>query len=325
MNLARIVSNGRARIRQAVASLLLLALPVACGRAGIDIYAVTAPDPDAPEDDQDAGGDPAVDAEGEDLDAAPATVDPDAGSARDASGELRHDASSPDAARDGAVPPDAQPAALALRYDFGGTGTTVQDRIGNAHAQILGGAQLDGSGRLVLDGNNDFVNLPNGVISRWSSVTVMAWLTWNGGPCWQRVFDFGSNSGGEDNVGNASSSLSLSAASCPNNVVSALLELNGNVRAVNGPALTMGSALQLALVVDGARGLLTLYLNGAQVGESMAGGQLAQLNDVNNWLGRSQWVQDRFLAATFDELRVYAGALSAAEIAGAYARGANAP
>lgn len=307
-----------------------LALPVACGRVGIDIYAVTAPDRGPSPEDEDAGDDESVEPDAADVDAEPAdagdgVVDADAAlPARDA--QIPRDANAADGARDAAPGVDAGlQAQLALRYDFSGSGTTVQDRIGSANAEILGGAQLDGSGRLTLDGNNDFVNMPNGLISKWSSVTVMAWLTWSGGPCWQRVFDFGSSSNGEDSVGSATSALSLSASSCPNNVVAGLFELNGNVRAANGPALTAGTPVQLTLVMDGARDVLTIYLNGAQVGENSVTSQLSQLNDVNNWLGRSQWMQDRFLQASFDELRVYGGALSAAEVSAAYARGPNAP
>jgi hypothetical protein len=43
-------------------------------------------------------------------------------------------------------------------------------------------------------------------------------------------------------------------------------------------------------------------------------GQLSQISDVNNWLGRSQYSNDPELNATFDEFRIYDVALTAAQI-----------
>jgi hypothetical protein len=310
---------------------IALVLLAGCGRLGVRIVAVSGPDAetyieedggthgedvDAPASDGDASSEsdaglPAIDAQlPTPLDAAV-----DAGAATDASGALA----------DSAASDAASPSALILRYDFAGTGTMVQDRIGSAHGEILGGAQLDGSGGLTFDGTNDFVNLPNGLVSSRTSVTVMAWLSWGGGACWQRIFDFGSNSGGEDNVGNATSAFSLSPASCPNYIVTGLFELNSSLRAANAAALTVGTSAQVALVMDGTRATIASYVNGVAMGETAVTWQLSQLNDVNNWLGRSQWTQDKFLQGRLDEFRIYGAALSSAEIAALNARGPNAP
>jgi Concanavalin A-like lectin/glucanases superfamily len=297
----------------------------ACGRIGVQ--AVTwegDQDADTPEIEDEAGmlepdAGPPVEEEldaSEALDAADGTLtDADAGPAAMDGGGSPSDAAA-DAAADGS---------LFLRYDFGGSGMTVSDRVGNNHGQVLGGAQLDGSGALTLDGVNDFVNMPNGLISRWSSVTVMVWVSWSGGPCWQRVFDFGSSSNGEDNAGSATSAFSLSPSSCPNGVVTGLFELSGDLRAVNGNRLTVGALTQVALALDGTRGTLTLFLNGTAVGEAAVPWQLSQLEDVNTWLGRSQWSQDKFMQGSLSELRIYSRALSSQEVATLNTRGPDAP
>ena len=44
------------------------------------------------------------------------------------------------------------------------------------------------------------------------------------------------------------------------------------------------------------------------------GTSLGALNDVNNWLGRSQWVFDEEFAGTLHEFRIYSRALTPAEI-----------
>ncbi len=330
--------QGLCRTLLSLGCALLIPSLSACGRVGVDIYAVS--DPNPRDSERDAGEPPEVegDAAREPEDAGVTLADAaellaDAAEPLEDAAEPLDEASVLDAAVD-ARASDASDAAsaeagaqstLALRYDFAGSGTMVMDRVGSAHAEILGGAQLDGSGRLTLDGTNDFVNMPNGLLSRYSSVTVMAWVSWGGGPCWQRVFDFGSSNAGEGSAGDATSAFSLSPGSCPNTVVTALFELNGELRAVNGPALTVGSVAQLALVMDGARGVVTLYVNGARANETAVPWQLSQLSDVNNWLGRSQWTQDRFLQASFEEFRIYSVALSATEIAALHTRGANTP
>jgi hypothetical protein len=69
---------------------------------------------------------------------------------------------------------------LLHRYDFSNTGTSVEDLVGTAHGTILGGAALDGSGRLVLDGVDDFVDLPNRILSILTDASLLAWVTWLG-------------------------------------------------------------------------------------------------------------------------------------------------
>jgi hypothetical protein len=247
----------------------------------------------------------------------------DAASTVDAGDAAAFDAAPATDASDGAV--DASAAqGLILRYDFQGTGVTVSDRVGSAHGRILGGAQLDGSGALTLDGSNDYVDLPNGLISNLNSVTVVAWLVWNGGGCWQRVFDFGSSSGGEGSAGDATSSLALTTASCPENGVTGLMEYQGVLRAAPGTPLPINQRVQVALAVDGATSMMSVYADGVRVAQLSTPVQLSQLNDVNNWLGRSQWIQDLYLRARLDELRIYARALEASEVAALHARGPDA-
>jgi hypothetical protein len=87
----------------------------------------------------------------------------------------------------------------------------------------------------------------------------------------------------------------------------------------------VGTSAQVALVMDGTRATIASYVNGVAMGETAVTWQLSQLNDVNNWLGRSQWTQDKFLQGRLDEFRIYGAALSSAEIAALNARGPNAP
>ena len=205
---------------------------------------------------------------------------------------------------------------LVLRYDFVGAsaGTVVEDRVGTSDARLMGGA--------VLDGTDDYVDLPNGVLSRHTSVTIAVWLTWRGGVCWQRILDFGSNDREEGMVGNGLTSLYLTTSNCIDGTYFASVELATARHDVTSPEPFPEDRLaQAVLRFDAATQRLAIFVDGARVGEREAPFTLSQIDDVNAWLGRSQWIQDRNLAARYEELRIYDRALSSAEIAAMFARG----
>lgn len=243
-----------------------------------------------------------------------------------------------DAAPDGAVPtPDAgaEPPRLLHRYDFSGDGTVVFDRVGTAHGDVLGGAVLSGSGTLSLDGIDDYVNLPNGLISTLESVTISTWLTWHGGWCWQRVFDFGSSFMGEDVTGYASHSLFVTPATCSTShlgevseqVLLAMLQVGSSADTLVGSApLPPEIPVHVDLVLDGARRTLSLYVNGSlQAEKSGVTLSLTAVQDVNGWLGRSQWPQDPTLAGTLDEVRIYDAALDREQLVAQHENGPDSP
>lgn len=216
--------------------------------------------------------------------------------------------------------------ALMLRYDFEGQGEMVEDRVGTAHAVIRGGAELDAEGGLELDGYDDYVDMPNGVLSSQRSVTIVAWLRWAGGPCWQRIFDFGSTDEGEGFVGRARTSLFLTPASCPYGYLLSMTERNADQRAVSaGRSMPTDRTAQVALVLDAERGISSIYIDGEHEASTRNWHLMNDLEDVNNWLGRSQWIQDRYLTGRYEELRIYNRALSDEELAEITERGPDLP
>ncbi|HEV8247369.1 MAG TPA: LamG-like jellyroll fold domain-containing protein [Polyangiaceae bacterium] len=228
---------------------------------------------------------------------------------------------------DGGGAPGTSVAHLIHRYSFDGEGSRVVDSVGSADGNLMGGSVLDGAGHVTLDGSDDYVNLPNGLISGLSDVTLVAWLSWNGGRvCWQRVFDFGSSDAGEDHVGNATSSLFATPLRCPGTGPAAAFETKeGIVSSVDSdtPFPVLNVSL-FAVVVDSKAGQLRLYAAGEPLGTAKPV-SLSQLSGENDWLGRSQWVQDPYLRATYDEFRIYDVALGNAELAALEAAGPDAP
>lgn len=226
--------------------------------------------------------------------------------------------------------------ALVHRYDFEGTGTVVTDRVGTAHGTVEGGAKLSvvgGKGVVVLAGGTtgSYVNLPNKLISVLTSATLEAWVTWGGGPAWQRIFDFGdsTNATPEDNPASGKSYLFLTPQTEDDEggAMRGVYSLAGNAVAeetrVEASAALPETLTHVALVVDAAAGKLILYVNGVKDGEQTFTGKLSSINDVNVWLGRSQFNQDPKMTGTFHDFRVYKSALSALQIATSFAGGAD--
>lgn len=227
---------------------------------------------------------------------------------------------------DAATPPAPMASHLIHRYSFGGDGTRASDSVGSADGSLKGGAVLDGAGHATLDGTDDYIELPNGLLSGLSDATLVAWLAWNGGPCWQRVFDFGSTDAGEGQVGNATSSLFATPKRCPGTgPATSFTTISNEFGSVDSdipfPVL---SVAPLAVVVDASRQELRLYAAGQSLGKGKAL-PLSLLSDENDWLGRSQWVQDTYLRGTYDEFRIYDVALADADLAALEAAGPDAP
>jgi hypothetical protein len=256
---------------------------------------------------------------------------PDAGRPQrpDAGVPLRPDAGVPPLFDAGNPPATDEPIpGLILRYDFSGEGTVVADLVGTAHAQLIGGATLAPNRDFVeLDGIDDYVDMPNGIVSSLDSATFLAWMGWSGDPrraCWQRVFDFGVSDGGEDAVGSVVTSLFMTTSSCGTYAFGAMAEFGRiQYQVFDDEPLPAGYTFQVALVVDAEAQTVTLYRDRMAVGRAPAPYRLSELMDVNNWLGRSQWVQDGNLNGFFGDFRIYSRALSANEIVTLYDRGPN--
>jgi hypothetical protein len=78
----------------------------------------------------------------------------------------------------------------------------------------------------------------------------------------------------------------------------------------------------LAVVVDEANSLLSLYLGGALVGASgPLNGALQDLNDENSWLGLSQFEFDVGYAGTIHDVRIFSNARTAEQVAASFAAG----
>lgn len=232
----------------------------------------------------------------------------------------------------GMDPPDAAcvpcelRAALVHRYRFEGTGSDAVDSVGSADGVIVN-ATLEDTGGVILAGGSsgEYVDLPNGIASALTSATFEAWVTWDGGAAWQRIFDFGDvTSGEEGEQGSGRSYLMLTPLTSGTGGVLRVAYKKPDTpeTLVNSTApLPMGELVHVAVVVDDAANVLSLFQDGALIGLAAPVDSLSLINDVNNWLGRSQYSSDPEFAGTIHEFRVYAAALTGDQIAQSFAEG----
>ena len=152
-----------------------------------------------------------------------------------------------------------------------------------------------------------------------TNATFEAWITWQGGNAWQRIFDFGDEqTQTENSQGTGRSYLFLAATTGGTNGVirSAYQKAGSPETIVNSvKSLPVGAMSHVAVVADNQNNKLLIYLNGALEASTTWNDSLSLIHDINVWLGRSQYAADSELGATYHEFRIYGVALSAAQLA----------
>jgi fibronectin type 3 domain-containing protein len=155
---------------------------------------------------------------------------------------------------------------------------------------------------LDLDGTEDFVTLPSRVADA-DEITVAAWVKWNGGGAWKRIFDFGTGT---------ASYLYLTPSSA-NGTLRFGIKLGGE-QFVEAPGLVVGTWTHVAVTLGG--NTATLYVNGAPAASNSAVTiKPSDFKPGNNYIGKSQWGGDPLFNGRIDEFRIYNHALSAGAVA----------
>jgi hypothetical protein len=217
--------------------------------------------------------------------------------------------------------------ALLHRYSFNGDAT---DSVGGANGTLMGTASIAG-GALVLPGGTNgtaFCDLPNGIISSLSNATFEAWYKKTANLGWQRLFDFGSSAGAEGTSSTGVTYIFLTTDFNAAPGVRFAYTTNSNTAenpVLSAPANGAGSSTNttnhVVVTFDRGNNASALYVNGAVQATGATPLPLSAINDVNVWLGHSQWSGDSDFAGSIYEFRIYGGTLSASEIAVAAAGG----
>jgi alpha-L-arabinofuranosidase len=212
------------------------------------------------------------------------------------------------------------PTTLAHRYSFSETaGTNVADSIGGAawSGTLPRGGSFSG-GQLTLASNSQqYVNLPAGILSNYSMVTIEAWAAF--GPLPSACFLYG--------FGRASGSYGYNYIFCqPRSGRIAITATNWTgEQATSSVGDWSGQAMHIVSVFNPPAGYVALYTNGVLAAKNSAvTTRFSSVSNLVSYLGRSLYSGDSYYTVALDEFRIYSGALSAEEIAGTYALGPDA-
>ncbi len=200
---------------------------------------------------------------------------------------------------------------LVHRYSFD---TDAKDSVGMAHGILKSGATVSNKA-LTLSGGlgGGYLDLPNGIISPLTNATIEAWVTWTGaaGGDWQRIFDFGSSNMADETPGVGNKYLFLSA----RKFRAAYTSATPRAEVIADPTMEFPTALtQVAVVVSDTENILSVFVGGDVVASAVLSLPLSAINDVNNWIGRSQFASDEGFQGSITEFRIYNAALTGAQL-----------
>ncbi len=194
---------------------------------------------------------------------------------------------------------------IKTRYKFDGN---ANDSIGSNHGTVTGTVSYP-TGKIVqaidLDGSSDYVTLPAGLFNS-DDITIAAWVYWDGGDIWQRIFDFGNNTTQYMFLTPSSYSSTLRFAITTSG--------NGAEQRVETTQPTTGAWTHVAVTLQGDVG--KIYVGGVlkNTNTSMSLNP-SDFNPAINYIGDSQFSGDPLFNGRIDDFRIYNFALSAPDIA----------
>ncbi len=200
---------------------------------------------------------------------------------------------------------------LVHRWSF----TDGTDSVSGSNATLVGTASYNG-GQLVLNGGGHLVSYATANIASTfafsPSLTFEGWYTDNAGQGWAKVWMFGNSTANYIDYtprrGDANQQTSMSFNPSTGEVNTANLPFEP-------PILTVGATNHIVAAYDSVSNRMNLYLNGVLVAtNNMKGGNLTQIQATTGYFGASLF-GDPDLAGSIDEVRVWRGVLTPAQVA----------
>jgi len=165
-----------------------------------------------------------------------------------------------------------------------------------------------------LDGTDDYVTLPSGLLNI-EDITIAAWVYWDGGSNWQRIFDFGNNT---------TQYMFLTPQSASATLRFAITTSSGpGEQMLETTALSTGQWVHIAFTLSFNMG--RLFVNGVPRTSNFAMTiNPSDFNPGQNYIGKSQYTNPLF-NGRIDDFRIYNYALTTSDIAMLSAGNANNP
>ncbi|MCP5534005.1 MAG: hypothetical protein H7A48_12610 [Akkermansiaceae bacterium] len=193
-------------------------------------------------------------------------------------------------------------AAAAAKFFFEGD---FRDDSGNGNNPLVYGTPKIQSGTpsgdaLFLDGSDDYLRLPPKIAAA-GDFTFAAWVKWDGGGNWQRIFDFGTGT---------SNYVFLTPNSGGN--LRFTIRNNGTEQQLNTSPLATGAWTHVAATLSGNTG--TLYVNGAVKDTQSITINPDAIAATKCYLGKSQFAHDPLFDGLIDNVYFLNQALSPGDI-----------
>lgn len=200
---------------------------------------------------------------------------------------------------------------LLFHYDpsdtssYPGTGTTVTDLSGNGNNGTLTNGVGFSSDLFTFDGNNDYIDLPNGFADFTNGFSFFAIANFGTVGNWERLFDFG-NGQGNNNI-------LLARRNTTNDITFELY--NGTTS--TGQATVSNGVLNSTLAfygvtLDGTN--CRIYRNGSLLSTISYPYLPSNITRTNNYIGRSNWSVDAYFQTTMGPVGMYDRTISETEM-----------
>ncbi|AQQ08984.1 Rhamnogalacturonan endolyase YesW precursor [Sedimentisphaera cyanobacteriorum] len=156
---------------------------------------------------------------------------------------------------------------------------------------------------LALDGKDDYLVLPENIAGS-DDFTFAAWVYWDGGEKWQRIFDFGNNT---DNY------MFITPSTYSSQMRFSITQsgYNGEKRLESG-AFPVNEWTHVAVVLDDDTG--RLYINGSLEASESITLNPSDISASKNYLGKSNFSADPLFSGILDDVIISDAAFSAVEI-----------
>ena len=220
----------------------------------------------------------------------------------------------------------APAAALVHEYSFGDAvgSTTVADSVGGAawNGTLPNGGTFDGTGQVTFDSaSQQYVQLPANILSNYAAVTIDTWATFPDalpGNCF--FFGFGNTDGG----GAGEKYIYLQPSSGHIGITGVDPGYTGEQQAGTYGNLSFHTNIHVTAVFNPPAGYVAVYTNGVLAGKNTSETVLmSSVSSVLNYIGRSLYTGDSYMDITYDEFRIFDGAVTSQGVAIADAAGPN--
>ena len=221
----------------------------------------------------------------------------------------------------------ASGAILTNRYSFT---TDATDSVGGkngtlVNATISGGQAVLNNPPPIASGDitGQYVALPANIVSNFTTITMEVWVTpthddLTPGAEWNRLWDFGNSDGA-----NGTASMWLRSGNSGNSVRGDIFGPGGGGIVSTSTKLDNLLENHIVWTSDGPSQRARLYINGVLAGANdlFAVTPASMGSTTNDWLGRSQFVADRYFSGSINEFRIYQGEMTPLEVAADFQAG----